>query len=97
MDVKTVGVVGAGTMGSGIAQVMAASGIDVVLNDIDEAAVKRALSTSRRRLSAARVEGCDERESDRAAALARINDLDPPCGPAANATSSSRRRPKTST
>ncbi|MGZ9014489.1 MAG: 3-hydroxyacyl-CoA dehydrogenase NAD-binding domain-containing protein, partial [Burkholderiales bacterium] len=34
MDTRTVGVIGAGTMGNGIAQVMAASGYDVVLNDI---------------------------------------------------------------
>ena len=42
---QTLGVIGAGTMGSGIVQVMAASGFEVVLNDIDESAVKRGLST----------------------------------------------------
>ncbi|MGZ5166925.1 MAG: 3-hydroxybutyryl-CoA dehydrogenase [Burkholderiales bacterium] len=72
MDVNKVGVVGAGTMGSGIAQVMAASGIDVVLNDIDEAAVKQALSKigdSFHRLVAKNA----MTGSDRAAAVARIN------------------------
>ena len=36
MEIKTFGVVGAGQMGGGIAQVAAASGLDVVMNDIDE-------------------------------------------------------------
>jgi 3-hydroxybutyryl-CoA dehydrogenase len=43
MDMKVLGVIGAGTMGSGIAQVMAASGHDVVLNDVNNAAVERGL------------------------------------------------------
>ena len=43
MDVKTFGVVGAGQMGSGIAQVAAASGLDVVMNDIEEEFVARGL------------------------------------------------------
>ncbi len=42
-DVKAVGVIGAGTMGNGIAQVVAASGMGVVLTDINEAAVQRGL------------------------------------------------------
>ena len=36
MDVKKVGVIGAGTMGHGIAQVFAASGYQVVLRDISD-------------------------------------------------------------
>ena len=40
MDVTTLGVIGAGTMGAGIAQVMAAAGYGVVLNDISDAAVR---------------------------------------------------------
>ncbi|UWG47622.1 3-hydroxyacyl-CoA dehydrogenase [Halanaeroarchaeum sp. HSR-CO] len=35
-SVDTIGVVGAGTMGSGIAQVAAASGYDVILRDIEQ-------------------------------------------------------------
>jgi len=35
-DIDTVGVVGAGTMGSGIAQVAAVAGFDVVMRDVDE-------------------------------------------------------------
>ena len=34
MSIKKVGVVGAGTMGNGIAQVCAAAGIEVVMQDI---------------------------------------------------------------
>ena len=40
-DVKTIGIVGAGTMGSGIAQVVAAAGFNVVLRDVSEAALDR--------------------------------------------------------
>lgn len=46
MDVKTVGVVGAGTMGSGIAQVAAqVAGLNVVLNDIKQEFVDRGLKS----------------------------------------------------
>src|SRR6476620_10160690 len=44
MQTKIVGVIGAGTMGNGIAQVMAAAGLDVVLNDINEAAVDKGMA-----------------------------------------------------
>lgn len=43
MDIKTIGIVGAGTMGSGIAQVAASSGFSVLLNDVEEAYLERAL------------------------------------------------------
>ena len=43
MDTKTVAVIGAGTMGNGIAQVIAASGIGVVMTDISDAALGRGL------------------------------------------------------
>ena len=45
MNIKTVGVVGAGTMGNGIAQVCAAAGLDVIMQDIGEAQVERGLQT----------------------------------------------------
>jgi 3-hydroxybutyryl-CoA dehydrogenase len=44
MDVKKVGVVGAGTMGNGIAHVFAMSGYDVVLMDVEESFVDRAIA-----------------------------------------------------
>jgi 3-hydroxybutyryl-CoA dehydrogenase len=45
MDVKKVGVVGAGTMGNGIAHVFAMSGYDVVLVDVSEDFLHRAIAT----------------------------------------------------
>ena len=45
MTIQTVGILGAGTMGNGIAQVCAQSGIDVVMIDISEAAVQKGLAT----------------------------------------------------
>ena len=45
MEIRKVGVVGAGTMGSGIAQVAAQSGFDVVLVDISSAALAKGLAT----------------------------------------------------
>lgn len=45
MQVNSVGVVGAGTMGSGIAQAFAGAGIKVVLHDITEEALQRGMAT----------------------------------------------------
>ncbi len=45
MSIRTVGVVGAGTMGNGIAQACAVVGVDVVMVDVAEAAVLRGLAT----------------------------------------------------
>jgi 3-hydroxybutyryl-CoA dehydrogenase len=45
MEVRKVGVVGAGTMGNGIAQVFAHSGFSVVLSDISDAILDRALAS----------------------------------------------------
>lgn len=42
-----VGIVGAGTMGAGIAQLAVAAGHEVVLNDVDEAAIERGRSAVR--------------------------------------------------
>ncbi len=45
MNIKTVGVVGAGTMGNGITQVCAAAGLKVVMQDIGEAQLERGVTT----------------------------------------------------
>lgn len=71
MTIQTVGIIGAGTMGNGIAQACAVSGINVVMVDISDAAVQKGLAT---------VAGSLDRlikkekitEADKAAALARI-------------------------
>jgi 3-hydroxybutyryl-CoA dehydrogenase len=44
MNIKTIGIVGAGQMGSGIAQACAAAGFNVILRDINDAAVQRGLT-----------------------------------------------------
>lgn len=44
-DIETVGVVGAGTMGAGIAQVAAMAGYDVVMRDIQESFLDRGFDT----------------------------------------------------
>jgi 3-hydroxybutyryl-CoA dehydrogenase len=44
MNIQTVGVIGAGTMGNGIAQACAVCGVDVVMVDISETAVQRGLA-----------------------------------------------------
>ena len=45
MDIKRVGVVGAGTMGNGIAHVFARSGFCVVLCDVEQQLLERGLAT----------------------------------------------------
>ncbi|MBS0429170.1 MAG: 3-hydroxybutyryl-CoA dehydrogenase [Proteobacteria bacterium] len=45
MDIQTVGIIGAGTMGNGIAQACAVSGIRVVMVDIAQAAVDKGVAT----------------------------------------------------
>jgi len=51
MEVKTIGVVGAGQMGSGIAQVAAQAGYEVVLLDVSQEALERGLEAIRRSLA----------------------------------------------
>ena len=45
MSIKTVGIIGAGTMGNGIAQAFAAKGFDVIMQDIADAALQKGLAT----------------------------------------------------
>ena len=45
MTIKLVGIVGAGTMGNGIAQACAVAGIDALMLDVNPAALERGLAT----------------------------------------------------
>lgn len=70
-SIKTVGIVGAGTMGNGIAQACAVSGIRAVMVDISEAAVQKGLATLQSSLE--RLVKKDKLgAADRDAALARV-------------------------
>lgn len=51
MSLKTIGVVGAGLMGSGIAQVAAQAGFDVILNDVEQKFVDKGLAGITKNLS----------------------------------------------
>jgi 3-hydroxybutyryl-CoA dehydrogenase len=50
MDIKVFGIIGAGQMGSGIAQVAAVMGLDVILNDINETLVQKGYASIEARL-----------------------------------------------
>ncbi|CAI8905513.1 3-hydroxybutyryl-CoA dehydrogenase [Pseudomonas serbica] len=50
MTIQTIGVIGAGTMGNGIAQVCAAAGDRVLMLDINDEALERGLSALKRNL-----------------------------------------------
>jgi 3-hydroxybutyryl-CoA dehydrogenase len=71
-QIRKVGVIGAGQMGSGIAHVCALAGLDVVLNDVSDDRVKAGLATINgtmaRQISRQRIT-----EEQRKAALARIS------------------------
>jgi len=71
MEVKTAGVVGAGTMGNGIAHVFARSGYSVILCDIEQRFLDRALETIGKNLDR-EVAKNKIAASDKAAALGRI-------------------------
>ena len=71
MTISTVGIIGAGTMGNGIAQICAVSGINAVMVDISEAAVQKGLATVAKSLDRL-VKKEKISEADKAAAMARI-------------------------
>ena len=51
MDIKKIGVIGAGTMGTGITQVAATAGFDVLLHDVEEAFLQKSLARLDKSLS----------------------------------------------
>ena len=52
-EIKKVGVVGAGLMGHGIAQVTATGGLDVVLREVDDATLAKGLAKIEKQLARA--------------------------------------------
>jgi len=71
MDVKTIGVVGAGTMGNGIAHVFAKSGYNVVLCDVEQKLLDRGIATITKNLDRELAKS-KITEVDKAQTLARI-------------------------
>ena len=71
MSIETIGIVGAGQMGNGIAHVAAMSGLNVVMSDISDELVQKALSTIDKNLQRGVDKGKMSAE-DKAAALGRI-------------------------
>ncbi|RKY13291.1 MAG: 3-hydroxybutyryl-CoA dehydrogenase [Planctomycetota bacterium] len=71
MDIEKVGVIGAGTMGAGIAQVFAQCGFETVLVDIKEELLEKGLDRIKKSL-AKFVEKGKLQQSDMDAALSRI-------------------------
>jgi 3-hydroxybutyryl-CoA dehydrogenase len=66
MEIKKIGVIGAGTMGSGIAQVAAQSGYEVVLEDVSEEYVRAGYAKIEERLMRRVGEGkLDSNEKER--------------------------------
>jgi 3-hydroxybutyryl-CoA dehydrogenase len=72
MAIRTVGIVGAGQMGNGIAHVFALAGYDVLLNDINPESLRKALETVDRNLERQVARGKISAET-KAEALARIS------------------------
>ncbi|RBJ78367.1 3-hydroxybutyryl-CoA dehydrogenase [Pseudomonas sp. MWU12-2534b] len=71
MNLANIGVIGAGTMGNGIAQVCAQAGFDVTLLDIAQGALEKALATIGKNLDRQVSKGTLS-EDDKLAALGRI-------------------------
>ncbi len=83
MAIKKIGVVGAGTMGRGIAQVAAASGFEVVLNDVADDLIQRSLKIVDKSLAKLSEKGKIEEDKDKIISriktttqLADIKDVD---------------------
>ncbi|MGR4043665.1 3-hydroxybutyryl-CoA dehydrogenase [Pseudomonas sp. 910_21] len=71
MNLANIGVIGAGTMGNGIAQVCAQAGFDVTLLDIAQGALEKALATIGKNLDRQVSKGTLS-EDDKRAALGKI-------------------------
>ena len=72
MAIQTIGIIGAGTMGNGIAQACAVSGLAAVMYDIAPAALERGVATVGKSLDRLIKKGTMG-DADKAAVLARIS------------------------
>lgn len=70
MDIKKIGIIGAGTMGTGIAQVSATSSFEVILNDTGDDFLQRSLKIMDKSLSKLSEKG--KIEEDKEAILGRV-------------------------
>jgi 3-hydroxybutyryl-CoA dehydrogenase len=80
MDIKTIGIIGAGRMGAGIAQVMATSGFKVILMDVKDEFVKRGIDNIKKGLAKSLEKGkitSEEKEKAllRIQSTARLEDM----------------------
>jgi 3-hydroxybutyryl-CoA dehydrogenase len=73
MDIKKMGVIGAGQMGTGIAQICALAGIEVTLNDVSEARINAGLATIAGNLA----RQIDRQQLDASARDAALNRITP--------------------
>jgi 3-hydroxybutyryl-CoA dehydrogenase len=71
MIIQTIGIIGAGTMGNGIAQICAQAGLTAILQDINEVALVKALATVESSLDRAIKKG-SVTEATKAEVLTRI-------------------------
>lgn len=71
MDINTIAVIGAGAMGLGVAQVSAVAGYNVVLNDISQQSLDKALEAINSSLSKMASKG-KMSEEEKSAAMGRI-------------------------
>ena len=71
MEIKTFGVIGAGQMGNGIAQVAAMSGLDVIMNDIKTEFVEKGIGNITKNLARS-VDKGKMTETEKSAVLERI-------------------------
>ena len=71
MSIQTIGIIGAGAMGSGIAQACAVVGLNAVMQDVSDAALERGVRTVSGSLDRLLKKGTMS-EAEKAAAMARI-------------------------
>lgn len=83
MNIKKVGVIGAGTMGTGIAQVAATAGLEVRLHDVEVQYLQRSIKSMEKSLSKLKEKGKIEEDKDTVVAriktctsLSELKDID---------------------